>query len=41
MVKEMERFAKKYSADPEELLPEAGTLEARENLPVKESKAAD
>ena len=27
MVKEMERFAEKYSADPEEVLPEAGTLE--------------
>ena len=26
MVKEMERFAEKYSADPEEVLPEAGTL---------------
>ena len=28
MVKEMERFAEKYSADPEEVLPEAGTLES-------------
>ena len=26
MVKEMERFAEKYSADPEEVLPEAGML---------------
>ena len=27
MVKDMERFAEKYSADPDEVLPEAGTLE--------------
>lgn len=27
MVKEMERFAEKYSADPDEILPEVGTLE--------------
>ena len=27
MVKEMERFAEKYSADPDEVLPEAGTLD--------------
>ena len=27
MVKEMERFAEKYSAAPDEVLPEAGTLE--------------
>lgn len=28
MVKDMERFAVKYSYDPEEVLPEAGTLES-------------
>lgn len=27
MVKDMERFVEKYSADPDEVLPEAGTLE--------------
>ena len=27
MVKDMERFAEKYSADPEEVLSDAGTLE--------------
>lgn len=27
MVKDMERFAEKFSVDPEEVLPDAGTLE--------------
>ena len=41
MVKEMERFAEKYSADPDEVLPEAGTLETGKSYREKESKAVD
>ena len=38
MVKEMERFAEKYSADPEEALPEAGTLETGKSYREKKAK---
>ena len=38
MVKEMERFADKYSADPEEVLPEAGTLETGKSYREKKAK---
>lgn len=38
MVKEMERFAEKYSADPEEVLPEAGTLEMGKSYREKKAK---
>ena len=38
MVKEMERFAEKYSADPDEVLPEAGTLETGKSYREKKSK---
>ena len=38
MVKEMERFAEKYSADPEEVLPEAGTLETGKYYREKKAK---
>lgn len=38
MVKEMERFAEKYSADPEEVLPEAGTLEMGKTYREKKAK---
>ena len=38
MVKEMERFAEKYSADPEEILPEAGTLETGKSYREKKAK---
>ena len=38
MVKEMERFAEKYSADPEEVLPEAGTLETGKTYREKKVK---
>ena len=38
MVKEMERFAEKYSADPEEVLPEAGTLETGKTYREKKAK---
>lgn len=38
MVKEMERFAEKYSADPEEVLPEAGTLETGKTYREKRAK---
>ena len=38
MVKEMERFAEKYSADPEEVLPEAGTLETGKSYREKKVK---
>ena len=38
MVKEMERFAEKYSADPEEVLPEAGTLETGKTYREKKTK---
>nr|WP_330397525.1 plasmid recombination protein [Lachnoclostridium sp. An196] len=38
MVKEMERFAEKYSADPEEVLPEAGTLEPGKSYREKKAK---
>ena len=38
MVKDMERFAEKYSADPEEVLPEAGTLETGKTYREKKAK---
>ena len=38
MVKEMEKFAEKYSADPEEVLPEAGTLEMGKSYREKKAK---
>ena len=38
MVKEMERFAEKYSADSEEVLPEAGTLETGKSYREKKAK---
>lgn len=38
MVKEMERFAVKYSYDPEEVLPEAGTLESGKTYREKKAK---
>ena len=38
MVKDMERFAEKYSADPEEILPEAGTLETGKAYREKKAK---
>ena len=38
MVKEMERFAEKYSADPEEVLPEAGTVETGKTYREKKAK---
>ena len=38
MIKEMERFAEKYSADPEEVLPEAGTLETGKSYWEKKAK---
>ena len=38
MVKEMERFAEKYSADPDEVLPEAGTLETGKSYREKKVK---
>lgn len=38
MVKEMEMFAEKYSADPEEVLPEAGTLETGKSYREKKAK---
>ena len=38
MVKEMERFAEKYSADPDEVLPEAGTLETGKSYREKKAK---
>ena len=38
MVKEMERFAEKYSADPEEVRPEAGTLETGKTYREKKAK---
>ena len=38
MVKEMERFAEKYSANPEEVLPEAGTLETGKTYREKKAK---
>lgn len=38
MVKEMEMFAEKYSADPEEVLPEAGTLETGKSYREKKVK---
>ena len=38
MVKEMERFAEKYSADPDEVLPEAGTLETGKAYREKKAK---
>lgn len=38
MVKDMERFAEKYSADPEEVLPEVGTLETGKSYREKKAK---
>ena len=38
MIKEMERFAEKYSADPDEVLPEAGTLETGKSYQEKKVK---
>ena len=38
MVKDMERFAVKYSYDPEEVLPEAGTLESGKSYREKKEK---
>ena len=38
MVKDMERFAEKYSADPDEVLPEAGTLETGKAYREKKAK---
>ena len=38
MVKEMERFAEKYSDDPDEVLPEAGTLETGKSYREKKAK---
>lgn len=38
MVKEMERFAEKYSADPDEILLEAGTLETGKAYREKKAK---
>ena len=38
MVKDMERFAVKYSYDPEEVLPEAGTLESGKSYREKIAK---
>lgn len=38
MVKDMERFAVKYSYDPEEALPEAGTLESGKTYREKKAK---
>lgn len=38
MIKEMERFAEKYSADPEEVLPEAGALEKGKSYREKKAK---
>ena len=38
MVKDMERFAVKYSYDPEEVLPEAGTLEIGKTYREKKAK---
>ena len=38
MVKGMERFAEKYSADPDEVLPEAGTLETGKSYREKKAK---
>ena len=38
MIREMERFAENYSADPEEVLPEAGTLETGKSYREKKAK---
>lgn len=38
MVKDMERFAEKYSSDPNEVLPEAGTLETGKSYREKKAK---
>lgn len=38
MVKDMERFAEKYSDDPDEVLPEAGTLETGKSYREKKAK---
>ena len=38
MVKDMERFAEKYSADSDEVLPEAGTLETGKSYREKKAK---
>ena len=38
MIKDMERFAEKYSDDPDEVLPEAGTLETGKSYREKKAK---
>ena len=38
MLKDMERFAEKYSDDPDEVLPEAGTLETGKSYREKKAK---
>lgn len=38
MVKDMERFVVKYSYDPEEVLPESGTLESGKTYREKKEK---
>ena len=38
MVKDIERFAEKYSDDPDEVLPEAGTLETGKSYREKKAK---
>ena len=38
MVKDMERFAEEYSADPDEVLPEAGTMETGKSYREKKAK---
>ena len=38
MVKDMEQFAEKYSVDPEEVLPKAGTLETGKSYREKKAK---
>ena len=38
MVKEMERFAEKYSANPDVVLPEVGTLETGKSYREKKAK---
>ena len=38
MVKDMERFAEKYFADPEEVLPKTGTLETEKSYREKKAK---
>ena len=38
MVKDMEQFAEKYSTDPDEVLPDAGTLETGKSYREKKAK---